>query len=96
MCLFLSLAVVTPPKIFQGNNINQAMNIVKESNTYNQVKGYALPKGNSYKTRIQAVNAIYDKHVKDGVSNRHIWRAYIYPLFGICERTFYNYLKRDF
>lgn len=96
MCLFISLAVVTPPKIFQGNNINQAMNIVKESNTYNQVKGYALPKGNSYKTRIQAVNAIYDKHVKDGVSNRHIWRAYIYPLFGICERTFYNYLKRDF
>lgn len=72
------------------------MNIVKESNTYNQVKGYALPKGNSYKTRIQAVNAIYGKHVKDGVSNRHIWRAYIYPLFGICERTFYNYLKRDF
>lgn len=72
------------------------MNIVKESNTYNQVKGYALPKGNSYKARIQAVNAIYDKHVKDGVSNRHIWRAYIYPLFGICERTFYNYLKRDF
>lgn len=72
------------------------MNIVKESNTYKQVKGYALPKGNSYKTRIQTVNAIYDKHVKDGVSNRHIWRAYIYPLFGICERTFYNYLKRDF
>ena len=72
------------------------MSIVKEINTYNQLKGYGLPKGNSYKTRIQAVNAIYDKHVKDGVSNRHIWRVYVYPLFGICERTFYNYLKRDF
>lgn len=72
------------------------MNIVKEISTYNQLRGYSLPKGNSYKMRIKAVNAIYDKHVKDGVNNRYIWRMYIYPLFGICERTFYNYLKRDF
>ncbi|MCE2617690.1 MAG: hypothetical protein ACTTKN_09705 [Phocaeicola sp.] len=72
------------------------MSIVRENSTYNQLRGYALPKGNSYKTRIKAVNDIYDKHAKDGVSNRHIWRVYIYPLFGFCERTFYNYLKRDF
>lgn len=62
---------------------------------YNQLKGFALPKGESYKKRIQAVNAIYDKHAKRGLNNRLIWRMYIYPLFGICERTFYNYLKRD-
>lgn len=72
------------------------MNTVKEISTYNQLRGYSLPKGNSYKMRIKTVNTIYDKHVKDGVSNRYIWRMYIYPLFGICERTFYNYLKRDF
>lgn len=73
------------------------MDMIREISTYNKsLKGRARPKGNSYKTRIQAVNAIYDKHVKDGVSNRHIWRMYIYPLFGICERTFYNYLKKDF
>ena len=45
------------------------MDIIREISTYNKsLKGRARPKGNSYKTRIQAVNAIYDKHVKDGVS----------------------------
>ena len=71
------------------------MNIIDEIVKYNQTRGFAPHKGESYKKRIQAVNAIYNEHVKDGVSNRHIWRMYIYPLFGICERTFYNYLKRD-
>ena len=72
------------------------MNIIDEIRKYNQTRGFVLPKGESYKKRIQAVNAIYDEHAKDGVSNRHIWRMYIHPVFGICERTFYNYLKRDF
>lgn len=71
------------------------MGIIDEICKYNQIKGFAKPKGESYKKRIQAVNKIYDEHVKDGVSNRHIWRMYIHPLIGISERTFYNYLKRD-
>ena len=61
---------------------------------YNHARGLTLPKGESYRKRIQAVNAIYDEHVKHGVSNRFIWHMYIHPLFGISERTFYNYLKR--
>ena len=27
------------------------------------------------------------------MSNREIWRRYIYPVYGITERTFYNMLK---
>lgn len=70
------------------------MYIIGEICKYNHTRGLTLPKGESYRKRIQAVNAIYDEHVKDGVSNRFIWRMYIHPLFGISERTFYNYLKR--
>lgn len=55
-----------------------------------------LPKGKSYALRVRAVNDVYDEHVKDGISNREIWRRYVYPLFGISERTFYSYLKRTF
>lgn len=54
-----------------------------------------MPKANSYITRVKAVNEVYDRHAKDGVSNRDIWRRYIYPQFGITERTLYNYLKRS-
>lgn len=54
----------------------------------------AIPKGNSYAVRVKAVNEIYDRHSKSGISNRDIWRRYIYPQFGISERTLYNYLKR--
>jgi hypothetical protein len=54
-----------------------------------------MPKANSYAARIKAVNEIYDRHAKIGVSNRDIWRRYIYPQFGIAERTLYNYLKRS-
>ena len=52
--------------------------------------------GISYQMRVKAVNAIYDKHIRDGMSNRHIWRTYIYPIYGISERTFYKYLKTTF
>ncbi len=55
----------------------------------------ATPKANSYSTRVKAVNEIYDRHAKSGISNRDIWRRYIYPQFGIAERTLYNYLKRS-
>ena len=52
--------------------------------------------GISYKMRVKTVNEIYDKHIRDGVSNRYIWRTYIYPIYGITERTFYKYLKTTF
>lgn len=51
--------------------------------------------GVSYSKRIREVNDIYNQHSRKGLSNRFIWKKYIYPSFGICERTFYNYLKRD-
>lgn len=54
-----------------------------------------IPKGNSYAARVKAVNEIYDRHAKSGMCNRDIWRRYIYPQFGIAERTLYNYLKRN-
>lgn len=49
--------------------------------------------GCAYKTRAELVNQIYEKYCRSGLSNRDIFRLYIYPKFGICERTFYNYLK---
>lgn len=51
-------------------------------------------KANSYAVRIKAVNEIYDRHAKSGMSNRDIWRRFVYPRFGIAERTYYNYLKK--
>ena len=53
-----------------------------------------LPVGNSYALRVNEVDAIYDHYTMTGMSNRDIRRRYIYPRFGIVERTFYNYLKR--
>lgn len=50
-------------------------------------------KGVSYKKRLAEVNAIYDRHARSGMSNREIWRRYIYPLYGISERTFYNMMN---
>ena len=50
-------------------------------------------KGLSYTKRVVEVNAIYDKHARSGLSNREIWRRYIYPQFAISERTFYNYIN---
>lgn len=49
--------------------------------------------GVSYKKRVEEVNRIYDREVKRGVPNREIWRRYIYPVYGITERTFYNLLN---
>ena len=54
-----------------------------------------IPKGNSYAARVKAVNEVYDRHAKSGISNRDIWRRYIYPQFGISERTLYNCLKHS-
>lgn len=49
--------------------------------------------GKSYQKRVTDINRIYDQHAKKGIPNREIWRRYIYPVYGICERTFYNLLK---
>lgn len=29
-----------------------------------------IPKGNSYAARVKAVNEVYDRHAKSGISNR--------------------------
>ena len=49
--------------------------------------------GQSYKKRVTDINRIYDHYAKKGISNREIWRRFIYPVYGVCERTFYNLLK---
>ena len=50
-------------------------------------------RGVSYQKRVEEVNSIYDQYAKIGVPNREIWRRYIYPVYGISERTFYNLLN---
>lgn len=55
----------------------------------------AKRRGVSYKKRVEDINRIYDRYVKSGVPNREIWRRYIYPVYGITERTFYNTLNAD-
>lgn len=50
-------------------------------------------KGKSYAKRIADINQIYDTYVRTGLPNREIWKRYVYPKYGICERTFYNLLK---
>lgn len=53
----------------------------------------AKRRGVSYKKRVEDVNRIYDREVRRGIPNREIWRRYIYPVYGITERTFYNLLN---
>lgn len=52
--------------------------------------------GVSYKKRAREINAVYEHWIRTGLSNREIWRRYIYPMYGISERTLYNLLKLDF
>ena len=47
----------------------------------------------SYQKRVADINRIYDLYVKKGIPNREIWRRYIYPVYGISERTCYHILK---
>lgn len=49
-------------------------------------------RGLSYEKRVAEVNALYDRYVKTGLSNREIWRRYVWPRWGVSERTFYNML----
>jgi hypothetical protein len=50
-------------------------------------------RGASYQKRVSDINRIYDQHARSGLSNREIWRRYVYPVYGICERTFYNLIN---
>lgn len=50
-------------------------------------------RGCSYAKRVKEVNDIYDSHSRSGLSNRAIWRRYIFPYYGISEKTFYNYVN---
>lgn len=47
----------------------------------------------SYEKRVVEINRIYDRYARSGLSNREIWRRYIYPIYGICERSFYNMMN---
>lgn len=49
--------------------------------------------GSSYKKRVIDANRIYDEHSKSGLSNREIFREFIYPIYHISEKTFYNWLN---
>ena len=49
--------------------------------------------GVSYQKRVTDINRIYDQYAKLGVPNREIWRRYVYPVYAISERTFYNILN---
>jgi hypothetical protein len=51
-------------------------------------------RGRNYQLRVQRINAIYDEHARSGLSNREIWRRYIYPVYGISERALYDILKK--
>lgn len=53
----------------------------------------AKRRGVSYQKRVADINRIYDKYAKLGLSNREIWRRFVYPVYGITERTFYNMLS---
>ena len=50
-------------------------------------------RGASYRKRVSDINRIYGEYVKSGLSNRELWLRYIYPVYAISERTFYNILK---
>nr|DAG08263.1 MAG TPA: Middle operon regulator, TRANSCRIPTION.2A [Caudoviricetes sp.] len=51
------------------------------------------PRGISYKKRVADINRIYDRYARSGLSNRAIYLRYIYPVYGISERTFYNIMN---
>lgn len=50
-------------------------------------------RGMSYRKRVEDINRIYDRYSRSGLSNREIWRRYIYPAYWISERTFYNIMN---
>jgi hypothetical protein len=49
--------------------------------------------GRSYARRVADVNRIYDEHARSGLSNREILRRFIWPVYPISEKTFYNLIN---
>ena len=49
--------------------------------------------GRSYARRVADILRIYDEHARSGLSNREILRRFIYPVYPICEKTFYNIIN---
>ncbi|EKU92398.1 hypothetical protein HMPREF9447_00055 [Bacteroides oleiciplenus YIT 12058] len=47
----------------------------------------------SYAHRVTEVLRIYEEHARSGLSNREILRRYIWPVYPICEKTFYNIIN---
>ena len=43
--------------------------------------------------RVTEVLRIYEEHARSGLSNREILRRYIWPVYPICEKTFYNIIN---
>lgn len=50
-------------------------------------------RGISYNKRVTEINHIYDREAKHGLSNREIWRRFVYPKYGLSERQMYNVLN---
>ncbi len=46
-----------------------------------------------YAHRVSEVIRIYEEHEKSGLSNREILRRYIWPVYPMCEKTFYNLIN---
>jgi hypothetical protein len=46
----------------------------------------------NYLNRVRAVQRVYREHKHEGVTDVHIWKAYIQPVYYISERTFRAYL----
>lgn len=49
--------------------------------------------GRMYAHRVSEVLRIYEEHEKSGLSNREILRRYIWPVYPMCEKTFYNLIN---
>jgi hypothetical protein len=49
--------------------------------------------GMSYARRVADILRIYDEHCHSGLSNREILRRFIWPVYPICEKTFYNIIN---
>lgn len=49
--------------------------------------------GRSYAHRVAEIIRIYDEHAHSGLSNREILRQFIWPVYPICEKTFYNIIN---
>ena len=50
-------------------------------------------RGLSYHKRVADIVKEFDSHSRSGLSNREIWRRYIYPVYFISERTLYNMIN---